>query len=715
METNLPSDLLREIQAAFEKIGDLPFPIHASDVAGNFLFANALAQDFFGFSKEQNLVGQNIGPFYEDAREREDLLRKMRKIPAGQWRQNLTVRLLIGGEHRKTGFSSRPFFDENHQLQALLCISDSMSDIEWFAEFGDTLHVGFFELDNRMIITDCNQTFADILNYKSPAELKGRSPAPLFWEEEQARPLLNEVSASRNLKDRQIKLRRSDGAMVIVRANCTAVSGEIDDIFRIKGTIRDITFEIIQEDLPVGLFLVNMDANGKEIISSANQALANIFGYETPDAIRSTPVRKLHVSQSAIDEYKNALDKAAQEDQPLLDFYTEMLDRGGNVRNVVINARYVPGENQHLRVGAIYDVTDHVSKQKRTLEDRFSAVLHTYLATINGLRDTLNMLIKAHGHGVLKEGFAVDRSKAAGEINGHKKRLGDLLTELEKTASERNIELATLSGLQKGWRRLAASQDNEKDNAAWTRRNLIEMRKSLGELGNLNFSRELVREVRTEIDDIQRLCSLVSLSIAVGEITERIPEFRHLRDYLLRGKAENQDFSRQNVLPVLMGAIQHLEEFAAEKHVSVRLHFNAKETIEVDCNKTTLQRAFHSLLHNAIKYSWRKSQDKQPWVDIRLEKRAGEIEFVIENWGVPIRKEELENNRIFEFGKRGREADDRGRSGTGIGLYDANDILKKHRGSLRLTSEPVFGNLAGLYSNPYITRAYITLPTTRQL
>ena len=80
---------------------------------------------------------------------------------------------------------------------------------------------------------------------------------------------------------------------------------------------------------------------------------------------------------------------------------------------------------------------------------------------------------------------------------------------------------------------------------------------------------------------------------------------------------------------------------------------------------------------------------------------------------MPIRREELDSGLVFQFGKRGRESEDRGRSGTGIGLYDAQDIITKHGGTLRVTSEPTFGNLPDIYTNPFITRALITLPVAK--
>ena len=717
METARPSILMDEVRNAFERIRDLPFSIYASDKDGTFLFANEQAMEFFGVDPNKPLKEYNIRSYYDDEKERDAVLRQLQLTRPGAWRSDLTVRLCIHDDHRKIRFVTRPFFDGQGGLCALLCIASSMTEIEWFAEFEEMIQAGFFEVDRQLLITDCNHNFADMLKYGSVTELKGKALGSLFWEEEKAAGLLESITAHPHLEDLQFKLRRKDGAMVIVKMNCIGIAGETGDIARIKGTVSDVTFEIIQNDLPVGLFLVSTNDKGEEIISRASPVFAQIHGYDSVNEILAKPIRDFHSNPGGYDAFKNELDKAARDNQPLLDYYMEIQDRHGKTRNVVVNVRYVADEKRDLRVGAVYDVTDHVRGHMRTLEADFSSVLHTYIATINGLRDTLGMLVKAHGHDLLKDATHIDRLKAASEMDRHKKRLESYLPELKKTLEERGIDDLQVARLEKFWRALTAgdiSADKEKDNAAWSRRNLIEIRKCIEALKGRNLPRELLRSMRTETDELLRLTSMISLSISVDELNERIPDFYYFRDYLRRGEMVQQEVKTHNIIPILSDAVRYLEEFAAVNRVSITQQFNLREQIHVNCHKASLNRAFHNLLHNAIKYSWRKGQERQPWVTIQVEKRQNEVEIVIENWGVAIRREELEKGLIFQFGKRGRESEDRGRSGTGIGLYDAFDIITKIGGTLRLTSEPTFGNLPDMYSNPFITRAVVTLPTATE-
>ncbi len=717
METNLSPALWQEIRSAFERISDLPTPVHASDRAGTFLFANEQAHEFFGIPAESNLSDFKIGSYYETPAERDSILRKLERTKPGTWRQNLSVRMKTHENIRKVRFVSKPFFDEQNQLAALLCITLNMSDFEWFAEFEETIVAGCFELDKQLKIVDCNHTFAEILHYKNAAELKGKSFSGLTWESGAAANFFADT-AHPHPKEFQFKMRREDGAMAVVKMSWLPIADETGATARIKGTIRDITSEIIQDNLPVGLVMVTTNPEGMEIVSRANVIFADILGAHSLGEIVGKPIVDFHTNPAAYWDFRKALDKAAQKKQPLLDYFTEIKNKKGEKRNIVTNARYLPGEEQQMRVGAVYDVTNHEGRRKRLLEADLSAILHTFLATLNGLHGTLSALVKAQGHDILQDEANIDRAKAIAEANGRKKRLGTLLTEFSKIAEERGVSEERIARLQKFWLNLSAADtmtSKEKENVAWTRRNLIEIRRCLDDMKDISLPREIVKNIRSEVDELLRFGSMISLSISIEELNERITDFNNFRDYLHRGETVPQELKTQNLVSILTDDIAYLEEFAATNSVAIVRHFNSKDNIPVLCNKTTLNRAFHNLLHNAIKYSWRKSQDRQPWVDVRIEKRQDEIEITIENRGVAIRREELESGEIFQFGKRGKESDDRKRSGTGIGLYDAKDVIAKHNGTLRITSEPVSGNQPDIYTSPFITKAYVILPIAKEV
>lgn len=720
MEPQLYPALLNDIEAAFEKIRDLPYPIYACNAEGIFLFANEQAYQRFGFDRNVPLESCNIRSYYQNPAERAALLAELRHHPLGVWVQDLNVTLRFDGHPCKIRFASRPFFDDHGELRALLCMAFEVNGMERYAEFEKSIEAGFFELDSRLMLRDYNPAFAKILHFTGPDNaLRGKSLGELLWEPGETEKFLREIQEKESIEDRLVKLRRQNGVPAFTKMSCIACPDATGGIAYIKGTVRDITADIIEDNLPVGLFMVSKDPDMRPVIAHANRTFAHIHGFDSPDEMMGKVVAKFQNNPGTYQVYKDALDEAAAEGQPLLEHFMKIRSHGGKELEVVVNAQYVEGEDRLVRVGSMTDITGHERSHIQTIADNFSALLHTYLATVNGLRDTLIMLTRAHGQDLLKKDRFIDRSQAITEANRHRKRLEEYIAELAKTIEERKLDRTQLLRLQR-YRDIMNNPkeefaEKEKDNAAWLRRNLVEINKQIRDLRNLNLPRELIRGLRSEVEDMLRLTSMVSISLSIDELNERIPEFYYFRDYLRRGKsADKEKMAAQNIIPVLVSQTQKLEEFASARRVTIVQHFNPYENIPVAC-RADLNRAFHSLLHNAIKYSWTKSKDRQAHVDIYVEKKKDEVEIIIENWGVPIRKEELEGGEILQFGKRGREADDRGRSGTGIGLYDANDIITQHNGKLRLTSEPTFGNPPEVYSNPFITRAFITLPIAKKL
>jgi PAS domain S-box-containing protein len=715
MDTPLLPTLLQEVTFAFGQIEHLPMNIFASRPDGRVVLANKRARSFFNM--QGNLDDFDIAACYEDKGEREHIVEFLKNAAPGVWVENLRAKLNINGKHAWVRYASLPFFDAGNQLQFMLNLTESVSEFEWFSDFANDMKAGFFEVDKNLNLTSCNQFIADILGYNSPEKMIGQPVGNFLWGNEAAGKIMQDIMQTPEIRDRHLRLLRSDGGMVIAKMACSATSWENGRISRVKGIIRDITFETLHHDLPVGLFLINDSPNG-EIYGQVNDTFARIHGFPSAADVIGEPADVESASAVTYAAYRLELEKAAANNQALLDYGMEILDKNGERRNVVVNARYVEGSEGKIRVGAVYDLTNHVGRNRRVLEANFSAVLHTYLATVNGLRDTLLKMSQAHGHDFLKQGRSIDRAAAMQEVARHRRRFDVLLEQLRQAFEDRNLDKSPYLSIEKAWlniNRPRVEFDNkEKDNASWMRRNLIEVNKHLRQLRDLHLRRELTKDMRAELDEMLRLTSIVSISISIDELNERIPDFNYFRDYLLRGETtENEAFGVQNLMQILTSQVQKLEEFASSRSVEMVLHFNPlKDIVPVQC-RADLSRAFYSLVNNAVKYSWSKTQERQAHVDIYLERKKDEIDIIIENWGVAIRKEELENEAIMQFGRRGKEADDRGRSGTGIGLFDAREIILQHSGKLRLTSEPTLGNPADAYQHPFITRAYITLPISK--
>jgi signal transduction histidine kinase len=119
------------------------------------------------------------------------------------------------------------------------------------------------------------------------------------------------------------------------------------------------------------------------------------------------------------------------------------------------------------------------------------------------------------------------------------------------------------------------------------------------------------------------------------------------------------------------------------------------------------------LLHNANKYS-----HKGPGRFVRIKTRdlqqETEAEIIIESYGIPIKKGEIESGDIFKFGYRSKLAFRTDRDGTGVGLADAKDVIEQHHGKITITSEPIRDDGdPPKYKVPYITTVTVRLPKSR--
>jgi signal transduction histidine kinase len=111
----------------------------------------------------------------------------------------------------------------------------------------------------------------------------------------------------------------------------------------------------------------------------------------------------------------------------------------------------------------------------------------------------------------------------------------------------------------------------------------------------------------------------------------------------------------------------------------------------VDAVPDQLEIVFSCLLDNAAKYSFAGKIDNKRTIDIYYEdvslSGVQALKISIQNYGCPITKEEIEQRSIFELGYRGDFSGDKGRQGTGSGLYIVDRIVEAHSGKIEVESK----------------------------
>lgn len=213
---------------------------------------------------------------------------------------------------------------------------------------------------------------------------------------------------------------------------------------------------------------------------------------------------------------------------------------------------------------------------------------------------------------------------------------------------------------------------------------------------------------------IERLVCFYDLSHAKARILSMEQQARALRDYVTASVSPSNEKDNVRIREVINKVRAELDAFSKQRKVRIELKPSPDALVKCDVN--AVRRAFSNILNNAIKYSYQLSGDGEAWVTLNVFIKKGQVCVSTENWGVPIKKEEIEQELIFELGYRGELSSDRTRSGSGIGLFDARKTARQHGGDVVVRSVPSRRDLgADPYAQPYITIVTLMLPFVAEL
>jgi len=163
--------------------------------------------------------------------------------------------------------------------------------------------------------------------------------------------------------------------------------------------------------------------------------------------------------------------------------------------------------------------------------------------------------------------------------------------------------------------------------------------------------------------NVQRLSSLV----------------KELEEFTLIGLQSRKLIIEKFDLNELIKAIvQDFIILANKKKIDLSIN-SIGEDFYLEGDRAKLTKVFVNLIENAINFSNENGEIK-----IRIEEKRHEIEVIIKDNGMGIRKKDI--NNIFEKFYRA-EVDDELRQGIGLGLPISLDIVTKHDGMINVESE----------------------------
>jgi PAS domain S-box-containing protein len=238
-----------------------------------------------------------------------------------------------------------------------------------FTDLFETLHEGvyFSTPDGRLL--DANNALVQMLGFNSKSELQSMRITDLYVDPAERQRTLSEVNQRTAVQDREIRLRRRDGAEIICLDSSRAIYDNEGRVVRYQGTLIDITqrrrveAQLLEQQqfnrrliecFPDAILVINQDLN----YCYASPRIEEILGWE-PESIVGRPVTSNDTQPEPARLYRDVL--AGKEKIASVEFPTQ--HRNGDWRTVRCIASPLMGPEDEI-VGVVASVRDVTTKKQ---------------------------------------------------------------------------------------------------------------------------------------------------------------------------------------------------------------------------------------------------------------------------------------------------------------------------------------------------------------
>ncbi|NRB48740.1 MAG: PAS domain-containing protein [Saprospiraceae bacterium] len=476
------------------------------------------------------------------------------------------------------------------------------------------------------------------------------------------------------------------------------------------------------KDVPIGLYKVRINSQGDHELVYCNDHFAKHLGFDNPVEVIGRDVRDFHPSVEEYEQFEKELVETYERGQFLVDYIVNIRDQKGEERKLEVHINLLKDREGNIigRVGAERDVTDYweTKQQLNELTTDFGKVLHSYSSTLIHSKHTMDAVIRSF---IAKE----EKNPQTRQLDEEKvsillqQQIGVLLKAFDRFwAKNEEVNYFKEQQVHQIQRILSliardiGAQLNVQ-HLAIVRDGSIKIREDINEIDRGHFPKELLKEIRQLLTSILKLCSLVTLSRGVETVLEMETVVNNLRSYILTRVKQAEQLEALDIYDIMIGVVKNMGEYATKRNIELRANLRELRDVRIDGFENDLVRALLNILHNAIKYSWERRPPAIAFVAVDGKVDRDWVYIQIENWGVPITEEEIQQGLIYKVGYRGINSSDRRRPGTGLGLYDSLKVIEKHKGDMIISSQPSLGNAKDDYSNPFITRVNLKLARTK--
>jgi len=143
-------------------------------------------------------------------------------------------------------------------------------------------------------------------------------------------------------------------------------------------------------------------------------------------------------------------------------------------------------------------------------------------------------------------------------------------------------------------------------------------------------------------------------------------------------KSMQLQFALVDVVALLQETISHHQKLFEDKQCDIQLKFNDHVKISID--ERAMRMVFNNLIANALRYS---PSATVLTIEVRQDKKFCIIDFIDEGFGFD--KKELK--KVFKKFYRVHNEETYNIEGAGLGLYISRQIIKNHKGEIKVFSE----------------------------
>jgi signal transduction histidine kinase len=480
-------------------------------------------------------------------------------------------------------------------------------------------------------------------------------------------------------------------------------------------------------ELPIGVYMTSLD--GQFIV--ANQIVREMLGLPLEGRVEANIIKY----------YANPADRdAAIAEAKRLAGQGKYVDRGILHLKVGVRDLYVEDYCKIMQnaeghvigfVGCMVDITKifETRQHEKELRERvdelrfdIGRILHANTTTLVMVKQTLDAVVEAFEPKPYRDMSVPHGEEVESMLTDYANILANAIDKLTRSADEKRRIQALAAHHWNKLHGFVAFLREFKERIPTPELFPATLRKLANDVGQIhsaivpgNLPREPVREVQNAAWHLERFTNLVEVLETRVAVIQMDYTIHSLREFITSDKREQVPFINLSVKTLIEECAKRMAEYAR----SLKIDIDRRDVGDavIKGNERDMMRALSNLLHNAIKYSWRRDPErtKPAWVSVRTFVKDRQVHIEFENWGVPIKREEIEKGKVFELGYRGEMSKDRGRLGTGIGLTDARRVAEAHGGHVEIASHPAFrGSLdeksEQYYHQPFITKVTMILP-----